>query len=293
MFENYIRQGVQDLFIVNRSAHGFDEPIGDAGLFGPGSAAWEVHADFIVMLIGGMSALIMQSLHPGALAGVWDHSNFRDDIKGRLSRTAFFIAATTYGPKQMAMDSIHHVRMVHEKIFGYDQFSKPYRANDPHLLAWVHLTEVTSFLRAYKTYDNPRFAVERQNEYFSEMSLIGESLGCAALPKNMLGSNNQINSYLGELYCGERVKLVLGLLENYPVQALYKPVYGLIMRAALMNLPDWALSLIGRKPFRAIDRLITTIAVRAIAHQVSIALGSSTIVNRSIHRASGLRTGLK
>ena len=73
----------------------FLTPAGDPGILGPDSMPWDVHADFISMMIGGISSLVLQALHPGALAGVWDHSSFRRDLQGRLGRTAYFIAATT------------------------------------------------------------------------------------------------------------------------------------------------------------------------------------------------------
>lgn len=76
----------------------FESPKGDPGLFGPDAACWKVHGDFSSMMIGGIGALLLQMLHPLALAGVWDHSNFRDDLLGRLRRTGQFISATTYGP---------------------------------------------------------------------------------------------------------------------------------------------------------------------------------------------------
>ena len=90
----------------------FLTPPGDPGLFGPNSMVWRVHADFISMMIGGISSLTLQALHPQALAGVWDHSTFRQDLKGRLGRTAFFIAATTYGPTEMANKIIDKVNDV-------------------------------------------------------------------------------------------------------------------------------------------------------------------------------------
>src|SRR5262249_27579418 len=74
----------------------YEQPYGDPGLFGPDSTTWQIHADFAGMLSGGLCALVLQTLHPAALAGVWDHSNFRDDLVGRLRRTTNFVAGTTY-----------------------------------------------------------------------------------------------------------------------------------------------------------------------------------------------------
>ena len=88
----------------------YDNPPGDPGLFGPDAVCWRVHGDFPAMLAGGVSALLLQALHPLALAGVWDHSTFRTDMQGRLGRTAQFIAGTTYGSRADAMRLIERVR---------------------------------------------------------------------------------------------------------------------------------------------------------------------------------------
>lgn len=115
------------------------------------------------MMIGGISSLILQALHPQALAGVWDHSAFREDLKGRLGRTAFFIAATTYGPTDMADNIIQKVNLIHAKITGLDEFGKPYSATDPHLLAWVHLTEARSFMSSFEVYRKEKLNLKEKD----------------------------------------------------------------------------------------------------------------------------------
>ena len=96
----------------------FAKPKGDSGLFGPDSIAWLVHANFTAMMVGGLSSLMVQSLHPRALSAVWDHSDFRHQLKGRLGRTAYFVAATTYGSEALAMGAIRRVNMIHAHIRG-------------------------------------------------------------------------------------------------------------------------------------------------------------------------------
>lgn len=115
----------------------FELPKGDPGLFGPDAACWKVHGDFSSMMIGGIGALLLQMLHPLALAGVWDHSNFRDDLLGRLRRTCQFISATTYGPLADAERLIERVRRIHESVIGQLPDGTPYSASDPDLLTWV------------------------------------------------------------------------------------------------------------------------------------------------------------
>src|SRR5438874_2425453 len=118
-----------------------DLPRGDPGLFGPESMVWRVHADFTSMMIGGVASLLMQMLHPSALAGVWDHSNFRQDMRGRLRRTAQFIAGTSYGARGEAERLIARVRAIHDRVTGVLPDGTPYSANDPALLTWVHVAE--------------------------------------------------------------------------------------------------------------------------------------------------------
>jgi len=135
----------------------------DTGLFGPESACWKVHGDFTSMMVGGITALLMQMLHPGALAGVWDHSDFRGDMSGRLKRTAHFIAGTTYGDRAEAQRHIDRVLAIHAKVAGLLPDGTPYAADDPDLLTWVHVAEVSSFLAAYIRYANPAFPPHEQD----------------------------------------------------------------------------------------------------------------------------------
>ena len=91
------------------------------------------------MMVGGMSALLLQMLHPAALAGVLGHSNFRQDMLGRLRRTARFIAITTFGDRETAEAAIQRVRSIHDQVRGTTAEGIPYAASDPHLLAWIHV----------------------------------------------------------------------------------------------------------------------------------------------------------
>ncbi|EIY2631822.1 DUF2236 domain-containing protein, partial [Pseudomonas aeruginosa] len=149
----------------------FESPKGDPGLFGPDAACWKVHGDFSSMMIGGIGALLLQMLHPLALAGVWDHSNFRDDLLGRLRRTGQFISATTYGPLADAERLIERVRRIHESVIGQLPDGTPYSASDPDLLTWVHVAEVSSFLKSYLRYLNPDLPGSEQDRYYSEIAL--------------------------------------------------------------------------------------------------------------------------
>ena len=153
------------------------------GLFGPHSVAWRVHGDVTSMLVGGIAALLLQMLHPAVLAGVWDHSNFQTDLHGRLRRTARFIALTTYGGRAEAETAIARVRRIHESVQGSLANGTAYSANDPSLLAWVHVTEAMSFLGAWIRYAEPTMSAADQDRYFTEVARIASALGANPVPR--------------------------------------------------------------------------------------------------------------
>ena len=250
----------------------FLSPKGDRGLFGPESIAWRVHADFISMMIGGISSLVLQALHPQALAGVWDHSSFRKDLKGRLGRTAYFIAATTYGSHEMANEIIHKVNRIHKHIHGSDEFGKPYIATDPHLLAWVHLTETLSFLEAYQSYRQPKLTKLEQDQYFKEMKTLGEMLGAQNLPDTLKGTQEAIESYLPELHYGERAKSIIQLLDDFPSNFQSKPFVKLISKAGFINLPSWAHAELKKPIPSTLEKILVNKSIDLIAIPIRDAL---------------------
>ncbi|OZA34674.1 MAG: hypothetical protein B7X83_07060 [Polynucleobacter sp. 17-46-58] len=267
----------------------FLTPPGDRGLLGPESIAWKVHADFISMMIGGISSLIMQALHPQALAGVWDHSSFREDLKGRLGRTAFFIAATTYGSREMALQMIDKVNRIHTRITGFDEFGKPYAATDPHLLAWVHLTETRSFMSAFESHRVEKISSAAKDQYFSEMKIIGEKMGAMNLPTSYSGTNQAIEQYIPELHYGERAKTIIQLLDHFPSNLTAKPFVKLITRAGFLNLPDWVHPLIGRSKPSDIERFTINKSIDLVAIPVRQALQDG-VAAHSLRRVYGTAT---
>jgi uncharacterized protein (DUF2236 family) len=289
MVDLFIQQMVRQLVGGSGPPTAFLTPAGDPGLLGPDSMPWEVHADFMAMMIGGISSLVLQALHPGALAGVWDHSSFRTDLQGRLGRTAFFIAATTYGPTEMANGMIDKVNRIHGHITGTDEFGKPYSASDPHLLNWVHLTETSSFMRAYLRYRNPNLAKADMDRYFTEMRLIGNRLGAVGLPDTAFDTDKAIAAYVPELHFGERARAIVTLLDEYPSSLHSRPFVRLVSKAGFLNLPDWAYPLIGRKVPSAFERNTVQSAINLIAKPVRKALQNG-VAAHSYRRIYGLNS---
>ena len=223
-----------------------DQPRGDAGLFGPESMVWEVHADFTAMMVGGISALLLQMLHPLALAGVWDHSTFRQDMLGRLRRTSLFIAGTTYGGLQDAEQLIDKVRRIHLQVVGHAPDGRPYAASDPGLLTWVHVSEVSQFLAGYLCYVDPQLPVAEQDRYYREVALIAERLGAQDVPKSAQAISGYLQHMRSQLLCDQRTREVVRLLYTAPMPSiLAKPFGNLMMQAGVDLLPDWASDLLG------------------------------------------------
>lgn len=213
----------------------------DDGLFGPQSAAWAVHGDVTTMMVGGVAALLLQMLHPAVLAGVWDHSEFRHDMLGRLRRTARFIAVTTFGAREDAEAAIDRVRMIHTRVAGTLPDGTPYRADDPRLLAWVHVTEMTSFLDAWLTYGNPAMSAADQDRYFAETALIARELGADPVPTTKSEALALIAEMRPELVADARSREVARLVLSQRAPKLAaQPVQSMTFQAAVDLLPRWA-----------------------------------------------------
>jgi uncharacterized protein (DUF2236 family) len=211
------------------------------GLFGPRSVAWRVHGDVTSMMVGGVASLLLQMLHPAVLAGVWDHSNFRADMQGRLRRTARFIALTTYGGRAEAEAAIARVRGIHDRVGGVLPNGEPYAANDPALLAWVHVTETTSFLRAWLRYGEPGMSGADQDRYFAEMAQVARALGAAPVPGDRLAARRLIAAYRPQLRTDARTAAVRALvLRGSMTDRLAHGVQRLGNQAAIDLLPHWA-----------------------------------------------------
>ncbi len=240
----------------------YDRPLNDPGLFGPDSVTWKIHADFPGMMAGGLGALMLQTLHPLALAGVWDHSDFRRDMLGRLRRTIAFVSRTTYAPRAPAEAAIERVRRVHRHVRGTLADGRSYSADDPHLLNWVHCAECWCFLQAYQTYCHRPVPVAMQDRYLDESALVAEALGARDVPRTRAGLEAFFRDVHSELVFDARTREVLRVLHAIalpiPLAGLGR---GLFFGAAAAVLPDWAGSRMGHSRR---DRLRDRAAARAL-----------------------------
>jgi uncharacterized protein (DUF2236 family) len=211
------------------------------GLFGPRAVAWRVHGDVTSMMVGGVAGLLLQMLHPAVLAGVWDHSNFRTDMRGRLRRTARFIALTTYGGRAEAEAAIARVHKIHDHVRGTLPNGSAYAANDPSLLAWVHVTEAMSFLDAWIHYAEPDMSAGDQDRYFVEMARIALVLGADPIPRARSEARDLIKAMRPHMLCDARTREVARLvLTQRAPNMMAEPLQALITQAAVDLLPAWA-----------------------------------------------------
>jgi uncharacterized protein (DUF2236 family) len=215
----------------------------DFGLFGPASSAWRVHGD-AAMLIGGLRALLLQTLHPLAMAGVADHSDYRHDPWGRLHRTGRFVGATTFGTTRAATIEIERVKRVHERVVGHAPDGRPYAANDPHLMLWVHVTEVDSFLTAFERYGHGRLTDAEKDRYVAEMAEVARRLGTETPPTNRRGLDDTLERFRSECAYTDQAKETVRFLLVPPVPLVTLGGYGVIAAAAIAALPDWARSML-------------------------------------------------
>lgn len=241
-----IEQQLMSLTGLSLGQLDLENPKGDPGLFGPDSISWQVHGDFSSMLIGGISALLLQALHPLALAGVWDHSNFRQDMLGRLRRTSQFVSGTTFGSRRDAEWLIEKVRAIHLQVVGTAPDGRPYAASDPDLLTWVHVAEVSNFLTAHLRYRNPQLSAADQDRYYAEIAVVAERLGARHVPKSRQAVADYLQGMRPQLLCDDRSREVLRLLLDAPAPSvLARPFGDLMMKAGIDLLPEWASAMFG------------------------------------------------
>ena len=206
----------------------------DPGLFGPESVTWQVHADLSV-LVGGIRSLLVQTLHPLAMAGVAHHSNYRDDPLGRLQRTAVFIATTTYGTTSRAEAAIRKVRLVHERVHGTAPDGRPYSASDPALLAWTHYVQVQSFLLAYQRI-GPGLPPDQADRYVREMAEFGARLGVQEAITTAAGLDKWISGH-PEQRATAQARAAVRFLLAPPLPLSFRAPYTVLLAAAISLIP--------------------------------------------------------
>ena len=224
----------------------------DDGFFGPGSVTWRLHSD-LSGPVSGLRSLLLQALHPLAMAGVDQHSQWRDDPGARFASTAAYVLTTTYGDRAAARAAAERVRKIHEHVRGIDPVTgKPYQASDPALLIWVHAALVDSGLAAAARYGAVLTAAE-QDQYVAEMTVAAELVGVPAhrfAEGGAPGSVAELEAYFEAVRpslatsqsTADTAAYLIGMPDVEPELA---DTWEVLAAAAVASLPGWARDMYG------------------------------------------------
>jgi uncharacterized protein (DUF2236 family) len=222
----------------------------DAGYFAHDSATWAVHGSMSTVA-AGIRALLVQALHPGALAGVAEHSDYRADPLQRLAGTIRWIFSVTYGSTAAAQDACSFVRRLHVPVRGHYEDAtgdqRRYSANDPHLAEWVHLAFTDAFLSAHEDFIGPVPTAGGADDYVREWSVAGSLMGVQDPPTTRRQLQERLQSFddAGELAGGDRVTEVLGFLRSPPLPGRLDWGYRALFAAVVDTLPARYRELLG------------------------------------------------
>jgi uncharacterized protein (DUF2236 family) len=217
---------------------------------------WRVHAD-ASMFVAGIRALLLQSLHPLAMAGVAGHSGYQGDPWGRLQRTSAFLATTTFGTVGDAEALIERIRTIHRRVRGRAPDGRPYAASDQHLLRWVHCAEADSFLQAHQRYGVTPLTSAEADRYVAQTGVVATRLGVIDPPTTVAGLDAELESYRPELEGTSQAREAARfLLLHPPLPWSARPGYGALAGAGVALLPDWARSQLALPRLPLADRAI-------------------------------------
>jgi uncharacterized protein (DUF2236 family) len=259
---------------------------GDAGWFGPGSQTWEVHSS-LATLVGGVRALLLQACHPLALAGVEEHSSYREDPLGRLQRTNMFVTTTTFGSTERAEGAARLVRTVHQKVSGVAPDGRTYRATDPRLLMWVHVGLTDSMLVAAQRY---HWRPVDADAYVAEMAVTGRAVGVLDPPTTRAQLSEVLAGFRDEVATSPTA-LAVGAFLQHPGRALPAsalPAYAVLSRAAADMLPDWAHPVLGTPVRSPVVQQADAAACRALLAALRVVLGPRSAAVSAAYRRVGV-----
>lgn len=251
---------------------------GDPGLFGPGSATWTVIGD-VSSFIGGIRALLVQAAFPEVAAGVADHSRYRTDPLGRLSRTSAYVTATAFGAVPEVERAVRLVRGAHRGVAGTSPRGREYAADHPELAAWVHNALTDSFLTAYQTYGRERLSPAQADRFVAEQARLGAMLDAAPTPTTAA----ELRAWLADhpdVTSSPGMQEAIGFLRSPPLPLGVQAAYRLLFWAAAATLPPRLRHVLG------VRRVPGAIVVgRVVARFLRWALGASPSWRTALVRA--------
>ncbi|MDF1595452.1 MAG: oxygenase MpaB family protein [Acidimicrobiia bacterium] len=208
---------------------------GDPGLFGPDSVTWRVVGD-VAAFIGGIRALLIQAAHPEVVAGVADHSSYRSDPLGRLSRTSAYVTATCYGANPEVEQAIEIVRTAHRPVHGSSTRGRRYSAGTPEYAAWVHNALTDSFLVAYQTFGRDRLSPAEADAFVAEQTAVGSMLRADPLPDQAASLSSWLTNH-PEAAPSPGMQETVAFLVHPPLSRMQRAGYRLLFNAAVATIP--------------------------------------------------------
>lgn len=241
---------------------------GDPGLLGPGSVSWRLIAD-PAAFVGGIRGLLIQAAHPEVVAGVDQHSRYRDDPLGRLSRTSAYVTATTFGAGPEVEEAVRQVRRAHAFVKGVSSRGIPYSAADPGHSAWVHNALTDSFLTTNQHYSDHPLTVVEADHFVEEQTRVGALLGADPMPVTASGLADWVTGHAG-IGPSPEMEKVVDFLTDPPLSPAIKTGYLVILEAAVVTLPSRLQQILGLRSRPGADTL-----GRAAVRSLRWALGYS------------------
>ncbi len=238
--------------------------------FAPDSPICRVHAD-AAMYVGGLRALLLQSLHPVAMTAVAEHSSYRTELWGRVASTSRFISVTTFGTAEDAERAVARVREVHSQIRGRTADGTPYRADDPHLLQWVHAAEIDSFLTAYRRFGRGRLSTAQADEYVAQAGTVALRLGAEHVPTTVRELGEVIEGFRPELAGSPQAREAVRHLLTAPLSWTARVPYTTLCAVGIASLPLWARRMLGAPRLPVVDG----IAIPAAGYGAGVAMVSA------------------
>lgn len=243
-----VRDEIEAVIGRHDQAGRYASPPGDPGLCGPGSMSWKLHGDIGVFAGAGLSAIVMELLHPLVIAGVDEHSDYREAPERRARSTFGYVAATTFASTESATRLIAHVRRIHDGISGVAPDGRPYRAADPELLTWVHSSIPLAMMRSWERYRGT-LRVAEKNRYLAEQAVIARMGGAEDVPETVADLDDYVESMRPSLECTPALSDFIAWATASQRSGALAVAEGLNQKAAMLAamslMPGWARAMTG------------------------------------------------
>lgn len=255
--------------------------MGDTGLLGPQSVSWQVIGD-AAAFVGGIRALVVQTAHPEVVAGVEQHSRYRDDPLGRLNRTSVYVTETTYGSVPEVNAAVAAVRAAHQPVHGRSERDKPYSAANSELAAWVHNVLTDSFLVAHQHFGPRPLTSKEADQFVEEQARIGALLNASPLPPTAVELSRWVSEHPALASSAAQTQAI-EFLGHPPLPLSVKLGYRPLFNAAVATLPSSIREIAGLTVMPGSAQL-GRVAVRSLRW----ALGSSPAWHLALVRAGAI-----